>query len=237
MKEGKPTVKTFMIILIGAICFLTYNIVLFVLCGFADHGGAFWSSYVFMLFAFITLAVSLIFLRDRDYQPKDWLLGYPVLKHCTIYIILESIVSVLFMILDYQQCPWVLAFTIQMIFFAVHLVFIISCFLAKEMIEDVQSKVKVDTSYFKLLKADTEIVAEKCKDKEVKHAFVKLAEQIQYSDYVRNPALEPLERQISDLVSEANIFITLNDEKSALENCKKAMLLLLERNKKCQALK
>lgn len=237
MKEGKPAAKTFMVILIGAICFLTYNIVLFILCGFTDHGGAFWCSYVFMLLAFITLAVSLIFLRYKDYQPKDWLLGYPILKHCTIYIILESIVSVLFMILDYQKCPWVLAFAVQMILFAVHLVFIISCFLAKEMIEDVQIKVKADTSYFKLLKADAEMAAENCKDREVKQAFMKLAEQIRYSDYVRNPALEPLERQISDLVSEANIFLSLNDEKSALDNCKKAMLLLLERNKKCQALK
>lgn len=226
-----------MLIAMGGICFVAYNAVLFALCGFKGHGGAFWTSYVFMLLGFATLTVSSILMKYKGYQPKDWLLGYPILKHCTIYITIEAIASILFMVLDYWQCPWAIAFAVQVILLAVHLVFIISCFIAKEMIENVQANVKENTSYFKLLKTDAETVAENAQNPEVKAAFAKLAEQIRYSDYVKAPALEGLEKQISDLINDSNACIVLNDYETALSNCKKAMILLSERNKKCQALK
>lgn len=237
MSNFKMTSKVKMIILMLAIGFVTYNVVLFAICGFTNHGAAFWLSYVFMLIAFSTLSVSGYLLKNRGMQPKDWLLGYPVLRHCTIYIILELIASIIFMVLDYKNCPWAVAFSIQMILLAVHLVFIISCFLAKDIIEDVQYRVKEDTTFAKLLKIDAEMIAEKSDNPDVKNAFLKLSEQIRYSDPMRNPALEQIENQIAHLISDADVCVSMNDNEAALSNCRKAMLLLKERNKKCQALK
>lgn len=222
---------------IGFVCLAAYNAVLFALCGFENHGGAFWSSYTFMMLGFVSLTISALLLKFRQYQPKDWLLGYPIFKHCTIYIALELAVSILFVALDYKQCPWAIAFAVQLILFSVHLVFVISCFLAKEKIEEVTTKVKESTSFFKFLKIDAETVAENSSDENVKAAFLKLADEIHYSDYVSNPALENLEKQISDLINESNVCVSVNDNETALKNCKKAMILLSERNKKCQALK
>lgn len=88
-----------------------------------------------------------------------------------------------------------------------------------------------------MLKIDTEIIAKKSDNPEVKEVFSKLAEQIRYSDPKRNPTLEIIENQISQLISEADVYVTTNDNEKALSNGHKAMLLLVERNKKCQALK
>ena len=170
-------------------------------------------------------------------QPKDWLLGYPVLRHCTIYIILEFLASCVFIALDSRKCPWAVAFSVQIGLLAVHLVFVISCFLAKDIIEDVQDKVKADTTFAKLLKIDAEMIAEKTDDSEVKTKFLRLAEQIRYSDPKRNPVLEEMENQIAQLISDADIYVSVNDNKAAIANCEKAMALLSERNKKCKALK
>lgn len=233
----KLTSKVLMTAIMLGIGFITYNVVLFVICGFADHGGSFWVSYVFMLIAFATLTISGYLLKSRNMQPRDWLLGYPVLKHCTIYIILEFISSILFMGLDYKDCPWGIAFAVQMVLLAVYLVFIISCFLAKEMIEDVQTNVKVRTSKMKLLQVDVEMIAESTNNIDIKEAFVKLAEQVRYSDPMSNDALNDLDDQIAYVVGQAKTSASMNDVDGTLALCKKASLLINERNKKCKVFK
>ena len=237
MNSFKLTSKVKMIALILAIGFITYNIVLFVICGFKGHGASFWVSYVFMILAFVALTATGYMLKSRDIQPKDWLLGYPVLKHSTIYIIVEFVFSILFMALDVISCPWWVAFAAQMISLAVYAMFVISCFLAQEAIVDVQDKVKVATSFIKLLQVDVEMIAEKTTDPNVKEAFLKLAEQVRYSDPMSNENLFELERQIKLQVSNADSCITLNDIDGALQCGNRAALLLTERNKKCKVLK
>lgn len=225
------------IISMFAIVFVAYNVVLFVLCGFSGHGAAFWISYVFMVIAFADVAAIEYLLKGRSVLPKDWLLGYPILRHAAIYIIFEFILSATFIVGDYYKWKGTIAFAIQMISLAVHLVFVISCFLAKEMIEDVQEKVNISTTDMRLLQSEVEMIAEKTADTDVKNTFRNLAEQIRYSDPVSNEYLSALEREILTHVTNASVCVETNDREGALEGCKKASLLLIERNKKCKALK
>ncbi len=81
------------------------------------------------------------------------------------------------------------------------------------------------------------MVAEKTTNAAVKEAFLKLAEQVRYSDPMSNDNLFELEKQITLQVSNADSCITLNDIEGALQCYNRATLLLLERNKKCKALK
>lgn len=219
------------------IIFVVYNVVLFVLCGFVGHGVAFWISYVFMIISFADVAVISYLLKGRSVLPKDWLLGYPILKHATIYIVIEFVLSVSFMVGDYYKWKGLIAFATQMILLAIHLVFAISCFLAKEIIEEVKEKVQTNTTDMRLLQAEVEMVAEKTSDIDIKNAFRKLAEQVRYSDPVSNEYLSKIEREIFTYITNANVCLETNDKENALECCKKASLLLLERNKKCKALK
>ncbi len=237
MNNFAMTSKVKMLTAMLAIGFVTYNVVLFVVCGFADHEASFWTSYAFMILAFAALTVTGYLLKSRDIQPKDWLLGYPVLRHSAIYIIVELVLSIVFMALDSTDCPWGVAFAAQLIALAVHLIFVISCFLAQETIVDVQTKVKDTTSFIKLLQADVEMAAEKASDSAVKNALCKLAEQVRYSDPMSNQTLFELEKQITLQVNNADSCVTNNDINGALEYCKKAETLLIERNKKCKALK
>ena len=221
--------------IIAAIMFVTYNAVLFAICGFPHHGGAFWLSYVFMMVAFATFAISGFIVKDRVVQPKDWLLGYPILKHCVIYLVVELIVSVLFIILDaVVNCPWGIAFAVQLILLAVHLVFIISCFVAKEIIEGVGEKTEKKTSYVALLRVDVEMIAERQTDPDLKKEFAKLAEQVRFSDPMSSDLLGDLERNISALVDRAKVE---TDAAALMELCREISLLLTERNKKCKVLK
>ena len=234
MMTEKKNSKFGMLALIAAIVFVAYNAVLFAICGFDGHGGAFWVSYAFMMISFATLAVSGFVLKGRTLQPKDWLLGYPVIKHCAIYLALELLASIIFIALDYIDCSWIIAFSVQIILLAVHLIFIISCFMAKETIENIEEKVKQKTSSMQLLKIDVEMIVESSADADVKSAFAKLSEQIRYSDPMSNEALAEIEGQITVAVTQAK---QMTDKEELLRACKQISLLLSERNKKFKVLK
>lgn len=239
MKQNSSNVnsKSKIIVSIAAIGFILYNVVLFAICGFKGHGASFWISYAFMLVAFATLSVTGYALKRRDFQPKDWMLGFPVFKHSTIYIVAELILSILFMALDAADLSWWIAFVAQFVALGVHLVFILMCFLAQQTITDVQVNTKRTTSFIKFLGVEVETIITKTNVPALKDELNKFAEQVRYSDPVSNELLADLERKIALQVSDVKNCIILNDISGALQHCEIASQLLIERNNKCKVLK
>ena len=228
--------KSKMTAAILALAFIAYNVVLFVLCGFTEHTGVFWMSWGFMIVAFAAMAGAGVALGQKGMFLRDWLFGYPIVKHSTIYIIVEFCASTLFIILeDYIKAGW--AFAIQFIFLCAYGICAISCFLAKETIEEVHNNVSDKTRFIKLLRVDAEMLIEKCDDAETKAECKKLAEAIRYSDPMSSESLFELEKDLALTVSECDKAVSVKNYILAKELCAKAMLQLTERNKKCKALK
>ncbi len=219
------------------IIFLTYHIALFAISGFSGHGAAFWISYVFMLLAFAVVGFSGYKLRYQEIQPKDWLLGYPVLWHCAVHMGAEFVCATVFMLLDRLNPPWGIVLAVQMILLAVHMVFVISCFVTKEIIDETQAKVSSSTMYMKMLQVDAETLAGRASTPETAKAFRLLAEEIRYSDHMSNEYLADIEENISQQVKAAGAFLDDNHPEEALACCRKAQQLLAERNQKCKLLK
>ena len=218
------------------ISFVAYNVILFVICGFAGHTGIFWMSWAFMLVAFAAMAGAGVVLGQKGMLLRDWLFGYPIIKHSTIYIIAEFLASTLFIILE-DHIGWGLAFAVQFIFLCAYCICAFSCFLAKDTIENVHNHVSDKTRFIKLLRADAEMLVEKCDDADVKAECRKLAEAIRLSDPMSSEALFELEKDLALTVAECDKAVTAKDYCLAKELCAKAMLQLTERNKKCKALK
>ncbi len=220
-----------------AVVLIAYNVILFTLASGDEHGATFWISYVFMLIAFVASALCAAILTGRENVPRDWLLSYPFYKHCAFYLISEFIISIIFMLLDSVELAWQLPFVIQVILMVIFVVFIGSCFMAKEIIENVQKMQKVNTAFMKTLLVDVNMLVAKAQDTEVKNAFEEFADQLRYSDPVSSEASRHEEEEISNQVQKANTCLICNDKDGALQCCKKAMLLLLERNQKCKLMK
>lgn len=232
----KFTKKTKMMAAMGIVAFVVYNTVFWMLCGFSDHEATFWISWAFMTVAFIALAVSSALLGQRGLLLRDWLFGYPIVRHSTIYIISEFIASTLFVIFE-ESVSWQVAFCVQLILFAVYLVFAISCFLAKATIDEVHTKVSDKTRFIKLLRTDVEMLCEKCDDPRLKSRLLKLAEDVRCSDPMSNESLFELEKELTLTVTQCDQAVTERRYGDAVQLCERAALLLVERNKKCRALK
>lgn len=221
---------------IGVIAFIAYNVVFFVLCGFTDHTAVFWTSWAFMLVAFAGLACSAMTLGKNGLLLRDWLFGYPIIKHSVIYIVVEFILSTVLIIFEYDiELIW--AFTPQFILLAVYLMLLLSGFLAKATIEEVNTKVGDKTRFIKLLRVDSERLVQKCDDPTLKEACRKFSEAVRYSDPMSNEALFELEKELVLTVSNCSKAISEKNYAEAGLLCQRASDLLDERNMKCKALK
>lgn len=237
MNNNDSNSKAIKIASIFGIIFVAYNVLLFVLTGFEDHEGSYWSSYVFMIVAFIVIIASSFLLRDKPSMHKNWFLGFPVLKQCAIYFIVEFFFSTLFIILDYEDCPWSISFAVQFLILAVFLVLIIMAFLAKDVVNNVNVNTKIKTYKIKTFQLDAESLAESANSMELKMAFAKLAEDFRFSDPVSSDALSEVEEQIAYSLNQAKSAVSINDAQGAMFYCNKASTLLKDRNRICKMFK
>jgi len=228
--------QTGLMVGMGAIGVLLYNVILFVIAGFEDHEASFWISYAAMMVCFIACAAAVFFCSSRDTVMCDWFLGLPILRHTLIYVIAELVLSTIFIALD-DLVPWAVPFIIQFILLCVFLVLVFSCLFSKNVINEIEQTVKTKTSFVKLLHVDAQMLCELCPDAESKKAFSDLAEAIRYSDPMSSDLLAPLEGEIQTCVMNAKMQLSEGDVQGAMATCNRAMFFLKERNLKCKALK
>lgn len=231
-KLKAPSKKT--LILLSAL-FVGYNLILFVLTSFSGHHLSYWCSYAFMMIALVFFAFDLSLANVRT--AKDYLLGFPVIRHAVLYLGTEFIASVVFMALDKKEFSGKIAFAVQTVFLILHIIFDVLCLTAKEKVEEVQQKTKASTGFMKNLNADAEMLVMYAYDDELKKAFSKFAEAVKYSDKVSSPALEDVENRLSLLTANSKQMLRDKDKDVALKCCEEMMLTLEERNKKCKAFK
>ena len=229
--ENKKSTLPLAAFIIGLV---TYNAALFVIAGFS-HGAAFYTSYVFMLLAFASIIFAAVMMKKRGMGMKDILLGYPLIKHCTIYFIAELIVSVIFMLLD-AKVGFAAPFAVQLIMLCVHLMFALSCLIARDKIEEMRTQVNDSTLFISMLKVDADALVLRAKEREVKEAYKKLSEEIRFSDPVSSSPLFPTEREISAKMVAARECIATDADK-ALALCAEMSALLKIRNEMCKMVK
>lgn len=229
--ENKKSTLPLAAFIIGLI---TYNAALFVIAGFS-HGTAFYTSYVFMLLAFASIIFAAVMMKKRGMGMKDILLGYPLIKHCTIYFIAELIVSVIFMLLD-AKVGFAAPFAVQLIMLCVHLMFALSCLIARDKIEEMRTQVNDSTLFISMLKVDADALVLRAKEREVKEAYKKLSEEIRFSDPVSSSPLFPTEQEISAKMAAARECIATDADK-ALALCAEMSALLKIRNEMCKTVK
>lgn len=232
--DTKKNSKTIMAILLVGIIFICYNAVLFLVAGVTGHGTAFWLSYIMMLIAFLVVGISVGQFKANHKNLRDWLLGLPVLKHSMIYLAAEFMISILFMIIDVL---WGLAFGIQLVVLAIHLVFIISCFMAKETMDEVNKTIKINTSNMDRLTAESKRIALVSDDEEIRKILSELAEMIRFSDPVGNPETQEIEYELLNIMAETERSAIAGNKDEVAKIYKQASLLLEKRNTNCKLYK
>lgn len=166
----------------------------------------------------------------------DLLLHIPLWKHCVIYAIAELVFAILFSALG-AYVHFAIAALVQLVALLLFLACAISALIPRRIIGEIQNEVKQKTTSLRLLQVDAQMLADACTDPAARKEAAKLAEAIRFSDPMSHSCLEPLEAEIGAAIRSARADCAAGNTEAILAACRKASLLLSERNMKCKVLK
>lgn len=220
----KNSIKGYVIL---GILFALVNIISFVVPTIKTV--AFWIAYVFTVAAFAAQIVIWKTALGKKDALKSKFLGFPIVHIGIIYVIMQTVVFVVFLFVP--SLPIWSVIVICSIIAGISSVCMISADTGCNEIECVEVKVQKKVFHIRELQADVELLADAETDNDIKTALIQLAEKIRFSDPMSNEQLADLESKIFSNVLE----LKMVEDKAKIIT--ELTSLLDERNKKCKILK
>ena len=135
------------------------------------------------------------------------------------------------------NCPAWIAAIVCILVLAFNAIAVIKTVWVADTVNKVDEKVKVQTSYIKNLTVNTESILARAKSEPVKAECKKVYDAVRYSDPMSNEALSVIEAKITVKVDEFASAVGADDAEKAKEIANEIVILVGDRNKKCEALK
>ena len=213
-----------------AILFIALSAIAFALP--LQKTAALWLGYVF---AVIAIAVQL-YTYPKAFagkSVKSKFYGFPIARVSTIYLIVQFVLSLIFMLAGKWVPAWVALICSVLLFAAAAIGFIAADAMRDEVErQDIVHKANVGT--MRALQSKAVFVASQCEDAETKKALDAFAEALRFSDPVSSDALTDIEENLTGLVEELGNAVLDKDFEAARSLCAKASTLLSDRNRMCK---
>lgn len=196
------------------------------------HTTAFWASFIFTIIGFflVGFAVYIAFFKKPDAKSRFY--GFPIAKIGMIYGLVQLVVGILFMSLAVYIPVWVVVLTCS-IALGLAAIGLISAEIVVNEIEVQDIKLKKDVTLMRGLQSKVNQMANNSDGIEIK----KLAEEFRYSDPVSSDALAEAEADLVSVIDELQSAFVEGDDASVEPLCRKASVLLAERNRLCKLYK
>lgn len=195
---------------------------------------SFWVGYVFMTLAlFGNLACSYFCLQAKS--KNDVFLNIPVFIISYSALGVSFLASLLTMIL--QFIPYWIGILMDLIILVIYLIAVVRAGAAAKIVGDIDRKIKTQTFFIKSLTIDADTLLAKAQSVQARSQAKKVYEAIRYSDPMSNEALAGAESQITLKFGEFSAAIESNSEDEIQKTASELLILLNDRNKKCQLLK
>lgn len=224
----KNTIRAWIVL---AIIFVVYLVLALVPPFY--KGGVFWLSFVFSLIAILAQGYIFSTAFKANKPVKSKIYGFPIARLGVIYLVVQIIAGFLFMLLGKIAPVWLCA-VVEVIILAAAAIGIIITDTVRDEIEKKEETQSADTGMMRGLQARAKLLVELCEDAEVKLVVQKLADQLRYSDPVSRVDLEEAEQKLTNCVNELQIALETGNYTEVKMQCRKAELVLLERNNLCK---
>lgn len=213
---------------------IAYSVVLFIATGFTGHGGAYWVSFGAMVVACCIVGIVGFILGKTGKLLSDWFFNYPIIKHSAIYIIVEFVASIVFIVLSVllETAIYILATAlgVQLLILIIYLVFLISAFKVKRISGEVRADIAQSVSAMKTLCALANSNVAYAEAENVKKACSEFADKLKFSDPVTCEQSKEYEEQLLEGIRELKALITNHNDDAVIARLKELSNLLRERN-------
>ena len=228
MKPQKGKLQT---ILIVAIVLAAYLLLAFVI-PFAKTA-VFWLALAFTLAAFgVQLYVlKLSFTKGKDARSKFY--GFPIARIGAVYLIVQIILSFLFMAIAKICAAWIAAIVFVLLL-AAAAVGVIAADAMRDEVERQDAQLKTDVTAMRALQSRAAALVSRCEDAALKSDAQKLSDAFRYSDPVTNDATKGAEHELSACMDELERAMLEHDSESAKILMKRTAAQLAERNRLCK---
>ena len=207
-------------------------LVLYILVAFLIpfvHTATFWVSFVFTLIAFAVVAASIYIAFVQNPDAKSRFYGFPIAKIGVIYGLVQLIAGFIFMVLS----PWAPVWAAVLVYAIALGAAVIGLISAEAVVSEIHAqdnKLKKDVSLMRSLQSKVNQIATQSENAEIKA----LAEEFRYSDPVSSDALGEIERDLVAVVDTLQTAFVDGDNDAVAQLCRKALVLLAERNRICK---
>ena len=206
----KNLVRTYGIL---AILFVVFTVVVFAV-PFVKNA-VFWVSYLFVMLAIGVQGYAIHTAFSKEEPVTSKLYGFPVARIGFIYLVAQTISSVIFMVLAVILPLWV-AIVVSIVALGAAGVGLIT------------------TDAMRAMQSKTRMLIGQCGDATLIPELRKLSETMQYSDPVSNEVLQAIEFELSQLIDEVQKAVVDQEYDAARLLVNRVMDTLIERNRVCK---
>lgn len=211
----------------AALALLLYECLMFIIFGF-DGGLTFWISFAFASLSII-LAFAIVGLSISNVKRMtDWIFSWPIVRWGIIYVIIEIILSLVFMILE--DTPWRVALVSQLLLTVFLLILVLPCFAQRSHVASVTKETTVKVSYIRLMHAKLLALVPRTENPDVKKDIEKAADMLRHSDPMSADSLREHEKKLSAYVDQLDSMVRDHNYAVAAPLAKEICLLIEERN-------
>lgn len=208
-----------------------YNLVVF-LVPFAKTATFWWSyGFTWVCFGVVAAAIYIAFIKNPDARSRFY--GFPIAKIGVAYGVFQLIAGLVFMAVGQWVPAWV-AVLVYAIALGAAALGLISAEAVVDEIRQQDTQLKKDVSAMRAIQSKMGRLASQCQDPEAAVAVEALAEEIRYSDPVSNDSLTDAEADLGAAVDELVDAVVDGDSEAIKQLCRKATVLLNERNRLCK---
>lgn len=214
-----------------AICLLTFNVIAFVVPN--EMKANFWAGYIFITLAFFgqLFCANIAFKAENA---EKFFYNFPLISISFVGTVIMLIIAGLTMAIS--AIPVWVGIVFCLVVLAFTAIAVINASVTSETVSNIDTKIKAQTLFIKMLTADASNLMSKAQTKEAKEITKKIYEIIRYSDPVSNDALSSIESQITVRFKEFENAICESNEK-ATSLGEELIILIEDRNTKCKLLK
>lgn len=194
---------------------------------------SFWIAYAAEIVA-IALQVPIFkvaFGGAEDLKSK--FLGFPIARVGYTYLIIQTILSVMFFSMGWIPVPaWITA-VVCVLVLGIMLVCSITADIARQTVQSIEQTTKADTSLMMSLRTRSTQLVNRASDQALKKELEKLAENIRYSDPVSSPSIAGEEQRLVSALAQLESAVA-NSDSQAVELCGIVQAALDDRNAACK---
>lgn len=228
MKNNK---QLFSYIIVSVLILGVFNVIAFAVP--FNRTATYWVGYAATMLAIVVAFASSFYAFRGDRRSKFY--GFPLISLAWAYLITQTIIGIVLMAAS--MIPMFIALIVCVLVFAGFMIGMIAADSARDVIEEIDTKVKQKTFFIKSLQLDMKDLKDGVSDPELLKALNDLSDEITYSDPVSMEQLSSVENRIEDGMMDLKSLVESGDTKSAAAKAGELKRLVIQRNDKLKLLK